>query len=105
MVPNILHKIPEQPFNPKTISPTDETEILEIISNLRNKPWCCDGIHPRLIEMVETSLAKPLFIDKAIELGKCLPHFNSAEVPPIFKTGDRKYIGNYRPISVLSSIT
>jgi hypothetical protein len=87
---------------------TDPQEVDSIISNLKSESapgW--DGIPTKFIKMV-----KPLVISIITHLanlcfGKGIfpPLLKKSIVTPVFKSGDKIDINNYRPISVLSVIS
>ena len=95
-------------INSLYLNPTNPQEILRIIANLKNKhssgPDC---ISMYLIKKLGASLVTPLniLINKSIEEG-CMPNaMKIAKIQPIYKSKDKSEIGNYRPISLLSSIS
>ena len=61
-----------------------------------------DCIHPRVLKEAAEQLARPLSIlfNKSISTG-CLPDdWKLGVVVPVFKKGDRREAGNYRPLSL-----
>ena len=79
----------------------DETEISTIIKN-SSPSW--DNIPPVLLQSCITSYIKPLtyIVNKSFETGIFPDPMKLAKMVPIFKSGDKKIISNYRPISVLT---
>ena len=94
--------------NSMVIFPTDELEIGKIISNLKNKKsHGHDGISNEILKccspIVEPYLANAF--NRAIEESKFPSAFKIAKIIPLFKKGDRSKLENYRPISLLSSLS
>lgn len=46
-----------------------------------------------------------IWVNSRIETYVCSKQFNTAEIVPIFKSGDKIIIGNYRPTSLVSYLT
>ena len=82
----------------------DETEISTIIKNIKNSSPGWDNIPPVLLKSCITSYIKPLtyIVNKSFETGMFPDPMKLAKIVPIFKSGDKKIISNYRPISVLT---
>ena len=78
-----------------------EIEISTIIKN-SSPGW--DNIPPVLLKSCITSYIKPLtyIVNKSFETGMFPDPMKLAKIVPIFKSGDKKIISNYRPISVLT---
>ena len=90
------------------MSPTDPIEIKQILSSLKPKTSCGhDGINTTFLKIMSTSLCNPitLLINKSIENGHVPNTLKIAKVVPIYKSKDQKQLSNYRPISLLSSIS
>ena len=84
--------------------PTNEQEILKILSRLKNKKsFGEDGISNMLLKSIKHQIAKPLsfMINKSIMLGEFPSAFKHAIVKPLFKAKNDQLIENYRPISLL----
>ncbi len=91
-----------------TFKHTDETEVEKMIRQLSHATAVgVDGISPRVLK----SAVKPLsiiiskLINKSLDTGVFPDGLKIARVSPVFKTGDRTDPGNYRPISVLPTIS
>ena len=82
----------------------DETEISTIIKNVKNSSPGWDNIPPVLLKSCITSYNKPLtyIINTSFETGISPDPMKLAKIVPIFMSGDKKIISNYRPISVLT---
>ena len=96
---------PEQVFTFKPIS-MEQTEIkLKCLKS--NKATGHDQIPPKLLKIASHVLSvslTPIF-NKCIE-ASVYPHdFKCAEVRPIFKKNDVMEMGNYRPVSILTSMS
>lgn len=64
-----------------------------------------DGIPPYFISMCASSLVTPLLLifNSSLATGIFPNIWKVAQVVPIHKCSDRNYVGNYRPISLLST--
>ena len=90
------------------IEPTGEFEVASIIKAMKNKKSCgMDGISSETLKccspIIERHLA--LAFNKCIDEGVFPDIFKIAKVVPLFKKGDEKDPANYRPISLLSSLS
>ena len=65
-----------------------------------------DGIHPRYLRECANELSYPLWklLEKTIHDGKLPSAWKKQEIRPIFKKGNKKSPGNYRPVSLTSVI-
>lgn len=87
------------------LHPTDPAEITRLIQTFKTDGapgW--DGIMPKALKEVRHLIAEPLahIINLSIASG-CVPaNLKIAQVCPIFKSGNRKDVNNYRPISLLT---
>ena len=90
------------------LRPVSEEEIKELISSLKNytSPGF-DSITSNILKEIWNEIAKPMshIINLIFENGKCPEHFKIAILEPVYKTGDRNRVENYRPISLVSNMT
>ena len=86
----------------------EERYLDKVIHNLRNKSSSGhDGISTRLLKFLAPALTQPLtlIINQSL-LTSIFPNkLKIAKVIPIYKKGDPRMMGNYRPISLLSAIS
>ena len=120
--PNLSKKI-DPPVNSTTTyksyltDPTDfrfqfrrisELEVRTAIDNLENKTSCgCDGISNKLLKLIKNEISKPitLIVNQSLKTGIFPKAFKIAKVKPIYKKGDKADLNNYRPISLLPTIS
>ncbi len=90
------------------MTPTDPNEILKIITNMKTKNSSGhDGITSKFIKSISTHVANPIsiLINKSIETGKVPDSQKIAKVIPIYKAKSKDNFSNYRPISLLPTIS
>ena len=89
-------------------APVVEEEIKDIVSNLNNKRSSgYDGITNFLLKNVINEIISPLtyILNKSLTSGTVPLKMKIARVVPIFKKGQKDSVNNYRPISLLTSIS
>ena len=96
--------------NPKTIflDPTYNEEVIDIIYNLKEgKSPGCDGIDNYLLKNIILEIIDPLvyIINLSLSTGLVPSQMKTAKVIPIYKKGEKNDVNNYRPISLLTSIS
>jgi hypothetical protein len=108
---------PSEPFNkhmpPKSktslfMYPTDPEEINKITSSLKPKTSLGhDRISSKLIKLLSNSIKIPLskIINKSLESGMVPHSWKIAKVIPIHKSKEKTKMNNYRPISLLPSLS
>ena len=79
-------------------------EIRNIVLSLKNSSAGFDQISAKVIKYILSSIIIPIYhlINSSFELGVFPQRLKLARVIALFKGGDRKDPGNYRPISLLS---
>ena len=86
----------------------DENTIINIISKLKNNTSTGhDNISNKLIQFAKSTIAKPLalIINQTLKTGIFPSQLKLSKVKPLFKKLDNKQLSNYRPISLLPSIS
>lgn len=90
------------------MNPTDPEEILQILSNLKSKSSSGpDNISSKLLKQLRLEVKMPIcvLINKSIVSGTFPDMLKIAKVVPIHKGKSKEDICNYRPISLLSSLS
>ena len=96
------------PLNSFFANPTDECEVYRIISNLKDSAapgW--DGIANKILKLNKCHLVPAIVFlcNLSISSGEVPTVMKMANVCPIYKSGDKSLISNYRPISLLTSLS
>ena len=89
-------------------NPIDQQQVEKIIDKLQNKNSCAsDGISTRLLKHLKSSISGPLafLINQSIQNCTFPNALKVARVISLFKKGNRHDPNNYRPISILPSIS
>ena len=92
-------------FQIPLISPS---QVSAFINNLDpSKSTGLDGVSPRILKLACDVLSKSIaaLINKSITTGQFPDKLKIAKVFPIFKNGDKTDPSNYRPISILPTIS
>ena len=85
-----------------------EEAVDSIINKLKNKTSRgIDRISNQILKIAKAELLRPLtfLINQMIHTGTYPQQLKIAKVTPIFKANDKKHFSNYRPISLLPSIS
>ena len=106
-IENYLEKIPN---NDRSIylAPTDKTEIENLINKLENKNSSgYDKISNTILKRLRASIIIPLEIifNKSLESGIFPQKMKIADIFPLFKNKERNLCTNYRPISLLITVS
>ena len=80
---------------------TEET-TMEILNNLKPKPSCgYDGISTTLLKTCKLEICTlTLIINQSLSTGIFPNSLKVAKVIPLYKKGDKAFLGNYRPIYI-----
>ena len=113
--PTLASKIPEnnlshRQFSPDIIepsiclNPTNELEIKNVISCLKEGAPGRDGISSKNIKLIKESILVPLtnLFNLSFEQGVFPSEIKLAIITPLYKAKDPMFFNNYRPISLLS---
>ena len=102
---DFLNETIETDFN---FEETSEETVLGLLNKLKNKNTKGhDQISNKLLKCVKNEIAKPLtfIINQTLRTG-CYPDkLKIARLRPLYKKGDKQGIENYRPISILPSVS
>ena len=82
--------------------------VRKFLSNLNvSKASGLDSIGPKILKISANIIAPSLvyIINKSVISGSFPSMWKAAKVKPLFKTGDKDDINNYRPISILPTIS
>lgn len=85
---------------------TDADEVDKVISELKDRKGGCDNIHSNILKKISCCIRTALafIINRCIYLGIWPNSLKIAEVVPVFKSGSKTDVNNYRPISLVSNI-
>ena len=99
-------KLPEnQQF---TISPIEEDEVFSMLQKLNIcKSAGIDALGPRILKLAAPVITKPIthLINISIKEAIFPDDLKMAKITPIYKKGERSDPGNYRPISILPTLS
>ena len=98
-------KLKHKTFEINFITPFEVKKIIEKLDN--NKSTGLDGIGPKVIKQCgdTITIAIASIINKSINKGIFPDKLKCARVLPLFKSGSRDDPNNYRPISILPTIS
>ena len=85
--------------------PISESEIISIVDNLKNDTSSgFDNIDVKVVKKVIPFICKPLcqIFNRSMSTGNVPDNLKVAKVIPVFKSGSKEIMSNYRPISVLT---
>jgi len=88
-----------------TSSPVTHSEILDVIKSLQSKNSTdFNGLSSHLIKQISYEIAMPLkhIINLSLSTSIVPSQMKIAKIIPVYKSGDRRSMDNYRPISLLS---
>lgn len=87
---------------------TNITFVQKFLKNLNvNKSTGLDNIGPKILKLSANMLAPSLMyiVNKSITVGEFPCLWKEAKVKPLFKSGAKVEINNYRPISILPTVS
>ena len=90
------------------LEPTTAMEINRLIDKLPNKTSSgYDNVNNVLLKQLKTELLEPLTIifNNSLSSGKFAKQMKTAIVVPLYKSKERELVNNYRPISLLLTIS
>ena len=85
-----------------------ESNVFKILQSLDvSKAMGCDGISPKLLKQCSLSLYRPLHYRFSLSFSQSyLPlEWRTHLIKPVFKSGDKNSIKNYRPKSLLPVVS
>ena len=85
-----------------------EIETMKAIDTLENKSSSGhDGISNKIVKLLKNEISKPLtvIINQMLKTGIFPDSFKTSKIVPLFKKGDHGLLTNYRPISLLPTIS
>jgi hypothetical protein len=103
---DFLEEMPEVPD--LDLSGTSQAEIVEIIRSFVSKSSSdLDGISTKLLKFVALEISFPLchIFNLSLNSGDFPSKLKNSRIVPIFKAGNSENCDNYRPISLLSSLS
>lgn len=112
--PKLANKLPrENPAIPTPVDyslcllPTTPDEIFDIIKLLNNSAPGIDHINSMVIKYIAQIISEPLsqIINSSFKHGMFPNALQKAVVSPVYKAKDRSAMINYRPVSVLTTIS
>ena len=91
-----------------TFEKVNEDDIFKIINKMDNKSSSgYDGLSNKIIKTIKNEISKPLtlIINQMITSGIFPDDLKIAKIIPLYKKGDINSITNYRPISLLPTLS
>ena len=101
------HYVEENQSTSLFFRPTTVSEIESVLQNLKNSSVRIDEMPVHLYKRLKNILSEPFatLLNKSIGAGIFPECLKCARVVPVFKKGDPKDVSNYRPISVLPTLS
>ena len=79
-----------------------EKQVMKILKSLKpKKSYGFDGITSELLKLGADVLIVPLTYNFSILKGEFPYNWKSSKIVPVLKKGDKKFMKNYRPVSLL----
>lgn len=88
------------------LTPVSQNEVIKHIGSLKNASASGpDGMSVKLVKECHKYILQPLIylIDLCFETGEIPLEWKNSIVTPVFKSGNKKQLTNYRPISVINN--
>ena len=100
---NPLDYIVNANVNSIYLNPVQDTEVINIIKELKASSPGWDDISPKIVKATYDKFIIPLtrVLNLSILNGVCPNEVKIAKVIPLYKNGDSMLINNYRPVSIL----
>ena len=95
-------------YNHFEFSEINKQKVIEIIDKLKPKSSCgIDRLSNKLLKLIKIEISESLtlIINQSINTGIFPNKLKIAKVLPLFKKNENYVFDNYRPVSVLSSIS
>ena len=105
---NIQTSLPPSTTQSIYLSPASPFEIKKLLANLKPKnSSCIDKIPTTILKTAPDNILYALthVFNLSMLNGKFITNFKTAKVIPIFKKGNRTIVSNYRPISLLPTMS
>jgi len=101
---NPVDYIRYQGVAPISISLVENVELLKVLEELKDTSPGHDGFQAKVLRYVKSEITKPLghILNLSLRQGIFPDKLKHAIVSPIYKSGERTKVENYRPVSVLS---
>ena len=90
------------------LEPIEVSDVEEIMSKQQPKLGCrLDTINNRIVKTASMQLSKPMciIVNKSIGEGVVPSIYKKARIIPLYKKGPTNDCGNYRPVSLLPSLS
>ena len=99
--------MPKNMTNTIFLKPTNDNEILQIISTCKNASAGFDNIDMKIIKSIKLNIITPLVhvCNLSFAQGKFPDDFKMAKIIPIHKKNYKQLFVNYRPISILPAFS
>lgn len=107
LLPTDYHENSEVLENSMYLFPTNPSEIINIIKQLKvKKAPGHDDIRAETLKQISGEIAKPLsfIFNQCIKTGYFPKALKVGIIKPLYKSGDRTELVNYRPISLISNV-